>query len=206
MIASLIAGLLLGLAAGLSPGPLLTLVITQTLKHNRREGIKTALVPLLTDPPIILLTTLVLSRLTQFNFWLGLLSLAGAGMVCWLAYESWRSGPVTFTLATPQAQSIKQGALVNLLSPHPYLFWLTVGASTMASAARVSRWAAAAFVAGFYLLLVGCKVVLALLVERSRAWLTGSWYVRVLRGLAVLLFGFALRLCWDALKLLGAIG
>ena len=43
MITALTSGLILGLPAGLVPGPLLALVITQSLKHNMKEGIKVAL-------------------------------------------------------------------------------------------------------------------------------------------------------------------
>ena len=52
MFSALTAGILLGLSAGFAPGPLLTLVIAQTLKHNVREGIKVALAPLISDFPI----------------------------------------------------------------------------------------------------------------------------------------------------------
>ena len=49
------AGLVYGLSAGFSPGPLMALVISQTLKHGIREGAKVAVAPLITDLPIILL-------------------------------------------------------------------------------------------------------------------------------------------------------
>ena len=55
-IAFLTMGAFLGLTAGLSPGPLLTLVITETLKHSRAAGIKIAVAPLITDVPIIIFT------------------------------------------------------------------------------------------------------------------------------------------------------
>ncbi len=62
-LSSLAAGTVFGLSAGFAPGPLLTLVITQTLRHDIREGVKVAMAPLITDLPIILLSLLVLSRL-----------------------------------------------------------------------------------------------------------------------------------------------
>ena len=46
-------GVVFGLAAGLMPGPLLALVIQQTLRHGPGEGIKVAAAPLLTDLPIV---------------------------------------------------------------------------------------------------------------------------------------------------------
>ena len=46
-------GAVLGLAGGLTPGPLTALVMTQTLQHGVREGIKVALVPVFTDGPLV---------------------------------------------------------------------------------------------------------------------------------------------------------
>ena len=53
----LITGIILGLMAGISPGPLLALVISETLKHGKKEGIKIALTPFITDLPAILLSS-----------------------------------------------------------------------------------------------------------------------------------------------------
>ena len=47
MFTALASGMLLGFSAGLSPGPMLTLVLAQTLRHGSREGCKIALTPLL---------------------------------------------------------------------------------------------------------------------------------------------------------------
>jgi len=62
---------------------------------------------------------------------------------------------------------------------------------------------AAAFLFGFYLLLVGSKVLVALMTGRSRDLLTGRPYRVVLRVLGVLLGVFALLLFGEELKLLG---
>lgn len=47
----LFLGIALGLSAGLSPGPLQAIVISETLLKGKKEGIKVALAPLLTDLP-----------------------------------------------------------------------------------------------------------------------------------------------------------
>lgn len=77
MIELLIAGITLGLYAGFSPGPLLVLVISQTLKHGYKEGIKVALAPIITDVPIILVTVLFLSLISRYNSILGVISIIG---------------------------------------------------------------------------------------------------------------------------------
>lgn len=45
MIYYLTFGSILGLSAGMSPGPLFALVISETIAHDIRAGIKVALVP-----------------------------------------------------------------------------------------------------------------------------------------------------------------
>lgn len=60
MIGFLLSGILLGLSGGLAPGPLLTLVASETLRHGARAGVRVALAPLLTDLPIVLATVSLL--------------------------------------------------------------------------------------------------------------------------------------------------
>jgi len=203
MFAALSAGVILGLSAGLTPGPLLTLVITQTLRHNIREGIKVALAPLITDVPIIVVSLLVLGKLSDFNRVLGLISIAGGIYILYLAYESARTGPVNLQISKEHPRSLKKGSLINVLNPNPYLFWITVGAPLMLKMGTETRLAPVIFVLCFYLLLVGLKICLAVIVGKSRSFLSGRIYVNIMRGLGVVLALFALLLFKDAMQLLG---
>jgi len=194
MLTALVSGILLGLSAGLAPGPMLALVLAQTLRHGPREGCKVALTPLVTDPPIILATLLLATRLAELRPLLGSISIAGAIFVLYLAWESLR--PVLRDPSVPleRPRSWIKGIVTNLLNPHPWIFWLTVGAAMLAGSMARGWPAVAAFLGGFYVLLVGSKVLLALLTGRSRDWLAGGSYRVVMRVLAVLLAGFALLL------------
>jgi threonine/homoserine/homoserine lactone efflux protein len=202
MFAFLSAGLVFGLSAGFSPGPLLALVIAQSVQHGIREGLKVAAAPLITDVPIVLAVTLLLTRLPQTDAVLGVIALAGGLFVLYLAYESWRVKPLAAGAPANAPQSLRRGALVNFFSPHPYLFWLTVGSPTMLRAWRESPPAAVAFVLGFYICLVGSKLVVALAAGRARGWLAGRPYVYLMRGLALLLLIFAILLFRDGVELL----
>ncbi len=205
MFSALSAGVVLGLSAGLTPGPLLTLVITQTLRHNIREGIKVALAPLITDVPIIVISLLVLGRLSDFNRVLGLISIAGGIYVLYLAYESARTGPVDLQISKEHPRSLKKGSLINIFNPNPYLFWITVGAPLMLKMGAETRLAPVIFVLCFYLLLVGLKVCMAVIVGKSRSFLSGRIYVNIMRSLGVVLALFALFLFKDAVQLLGIV-
>ena len=65
MISYLTIGIILGFSAGFAPGPLLALVISETLRHNIRSGIKVALAPIVTDLPIILISLFILAKLSD---------------------------------------------------------------------------------------------------------------------------------------------
>ena len=182
-------GLTIGLAAGVSPGPLMVLVITQTLRSGWRAGLLTAAAPLLSDAVVILGVVLVLNTLPARA--LPVLGVLGGLYVIWLGVESWRSaggrpsaedGP-----AGSGGQVLRKATLVNLLSPHPWITWATVLGPLTLSVIDRSLVAGIGLVVGFYLGLVGAKAVVALLVAGGRHRLTETGYARTMRVASILL-------------------
>lgn len=198
-------GIVLGLSAGFAPGPLLALVIFETLRHDIKSGIRVALSPIFTDLPIILLTVFVLTQLADFKSILGIISLVGGCVILYMGYESMR--PQAVDLDVPQAgsQSLLKGILANALSPHPYLFWMSVGGPIMAKAMDVTVVALIAFIGGFYVCLIGSKILLAILVGRSKSFLHGKPYIYIMRALGCALCVLALFLFRDGLGMLGMV-
>src|ERR1700732_2979731 len=115
MIEVLIAGVFLGLPAGLAPGPIVTLMITQSLQYGSREGIKVAVAPLITDAPIIAFSLLALVRLGSTRNLMAAVTLAGALFLTFLAIGTIRTDHIETNEAeaTPP-RSIGKGATVNL--------------------------------------------------------------------------------------------
>ncbi|MBU5615441.1 LysE family translocator [Geomonas azotofigens] len=202
MIDFLTAGLVLGCSAGFSPGPLLMLVISETLTHGTRSGVRVALSPIITDFPIIAATLLLLMNLSGYHGILGALSLAGGLFVLYTGYHSLTARPVHLDLPKEPPKSLRKGVLTNFLSPHPYLFWITVGAPLLTRSLKVGPAAFVAFIGSFYLSLVGAKIVLAVAVGRSRAFMGSRVYLWIMRLLGALLTFFALLLFREGLKLL----
>ncbi len=205
MLNFMAVGTILGLSAGFAPGPLLTLVISETLQHNIKSGIKVAMAPFITDLPIIILTLFILSKLSNFHNVLGLISLAGGSLILFMGYETIRSKGCEFDFQKARSNSLLKGILVNALSPHPYLFWLSVGAPIMTKAMSVSIFALLAYISCFYIFLVGSKILLAILVGKSRAFLSGNIYIYIMRCLGLALGVLAFILFYDGLELLGVI-
>jgi threonine/homoserine/homoserine lactone efflux protein len=203
MVITLTAGVVFGLSAGVSPGPLLTFLISQTLRYGTREGIKAAIVPLLTDLPIIIVTASLLAQFSRYRSLLGVLSLVGGLFVLYLAYQTFRTDKLDTDIREAKRGSFRRGAIVNFLNPHPYLFWLSVGAPIMIKAWAENPLSAVVFVTGFYLCLIGSKVFLAIVVGNSRRLITGKAYAYLMRSLGILLLIFSIFLFRDGLSLLG---
>jgi threonine/homoserine/homoserine lactone efflux protein len=194
-----------GLSAGFAPGPLLTLIITQTLRHNVREGIWVAVAPVMTDVPIILVSFYILNQLSTRGSLLGLISATGGFYVLCLAYETIRTGPVDIATSKIQPHSLRKGIMVNALNPHPYLFWATVGVPFFLKTRPNNPIAPWLFIFAFYFCLIGSKVMVALIVSRFQTFLGEKIYLYLMRGLGVLLASFAVFLWWDALVHFGLI-
>ncbi len=152
MLAYAIQGLAYGLAAGAQPGPFQTYVISQALSHGWRRTLPAALAPMISDGPIILLVLLMLSqvperlqRLLHMASGLFILYLA------WSAWRAWRSFDVERVTARGSGkQTLIQAALMNALSPGPYLFWSLVAGPTLLAAWRDRPANGLGFLFGFY--------------------------------------------------------
>jgi len=203
MVTLLSAAAVYGLSAGFSPGPLLALVVSQTLRYGVREGAKAAMAPLITDLPIILVSVLVMRSLSESRTALGFISMAGGLFVIYLAYGCFRTTQLDMADRNQGPNSLGKGAAVNALNPHPYLFWLTVGGPSVIRAWAESPLGAVAFIAVFTGCIVGAKVLIAAVVGQSRHMLSGKVYGTIMRALGLMLLFFAFLLFKDGLELAG---
>jgi threonine/homoserine/homoserine lactone efflux protein len=199
----LISGVIFGLSAGLTPGPILTLVIFQTLAHGIKEGVKVALAPLLTDVPIVIVSLLVLARMSHMKTVMGLLSIFGGIYLFYLAYESIRFKGADLNKTTAKPQSIRKGVMANFLNPNPYMFWISIGGPLVLKASHVHFTASLMFIVPFYALLVGSKCMVAVIFGNSRELLKSNHYIFTIRALGCLLVVFGILFFRDGLKYFG---
>ena len=182
----LLLGLSLGLGSGLAPGPLLALVIRSSLERGFAAGARVAVSPLLTDVPVIALAVVLAARLPMTV--LGALGIGGGAFVLWLGVKTLREQTPPAEAAVDAASphtDVRRGALTNLLSPHPWVFWITVGAPILVGG---GIGGAALFVGAFYLMLIGTKVVLAWIIATGRSRIIkGRGYAAALRVSGLLL-------------------
>jgi threonine/homoserine/homoserine lactone efflux protein len=187
----LTTAIVFGLSAGLSPGPLMTLVIAETLKRGIPAGIRIAVAPLITDLPIIAGCLMLLATFAHAAVFVGIVALLGGLFIAWMGYENIRFTGVGNNTGTLETSQLKTGIIANLLNPYPYLFWLTVGGPLILKTAQSSLVSAALFLSLFYGCLVGSKIIVAGAVGRSRRFLGSQAYIWIIRFLGVLLVIFA---------------
>lgn len=198
----LTVGAVLGLTAGISPGPLLTLVLTQTIKHNKIEGIKVAISPLITDLPIVIITLLVFNRLAQFDIVLAIISFVGGLFLAYLGWESIKSQGLNIDLQSTDSGSLKKGVIANFFNPSPYVFWATIGAPYIFKAFGISLATAILFLVSFYVVMIGSKVIIALIVARTKVFIDQKLYIAIMRFLGIVLLAFSILFFYDGISYL----
>lgn len=178
MLIYLTQGLVLGATAAVQPGPFQAYLLSQTLRYGWRKTLPAAFAPLLSDGPIVLL---VLFVLTSASAWLlSALQIAGGLFMMYLAYGAYRNyrSAVTTELADVPAgpqHSLLKGALLNALSPNPYIFWATIAGPIFIAGWRETPRLGLSFLLGFYVALIGgfmAFIALFALTERLDARVT----------------------------------
>ncbi len=205
IIEYLIIGSFLGLAAGMSPGPLLAITISETIQHGKWEGIKVAISPLITDLPIILSILFILSHLANYNSVIGIIAFFGASYLIYSGIEALKIKKANIELKAGKKAALKKGIIVNFSNPHPYVFWITIGGPIIFKSLNTNVWAMVLFISGFYIFLVGSKVITALIVERSKSFINSRYYVSIIQilGIAQIVFGLTfVKLGLDSLGVL----
>lgn len=186
-------GLILGGTAAAQPGPLLAYLLSQTIKNGWRRTLPAAFAPIISDIPIVLLVILVLTRTPDWS--LQILRIIGGLFLLYLAYGAFKSYRTAVITAPQELQSTHRGmlnaALMNLLSPNPYIFWATIAGPIFIAGWRQAPGNGLSFVLGFYLMLVGgFMAFIALFAFTRRLDVRISRLLSVFSALALLIFGF----------------
>jgi threonine/homoserine/homoserine lactone efflux protein len=193
---TLLFALGVGLAAGGAPGPFMALVIAVSLERGFWAGLRVALVPLITDLPVMI-ACLVVVRALPDRF-IGSLGYLGAAVLIILGVQMWRTSRKSEEqlAARPLLGDIGRAVLVNFLSPYPWLFWFSIGAPRVLGAWETSPALSIGFIVIFYIGLIGATTAVAAISARSRRFLGGRVYRLVIRfcGVALVLLGILLGL------------
>ena len=192
-------GLLIGIGAAVSPGPILLLIISETLRGGVRSGWSIAVSPLITDIPFIALSIALGAGLGRFQPLVGVVSLLGAAFLAFLAWQNITISREDLQRPANAPASLLKGAVTNLFSPYLYIFWFSVAVPIFA---RGNVAGSIFFAASLLCASVSSMMIIAVLVAIVRTRFLDSlhWMIRALSVLlllvAVMFVKEGLRLLW----------
>ena len=200
------AGAILGVVEGVKPGPLLTMVIRETLSGGLRAGVRTAAAPIFTDGPLVIVSLLAAGWISTQPTILIAISILGAGYLLKMGLECFRIEPPPSDLAGIDiSDSFKRGILTNLLNPNVYIFWFLIGGPLMASVADEEPLAPVAYALTFLVSIIMVKSLIALAFDRTRGNLSHSTYKAVLSLCGIAMIVFAAGFVFQAYDLYSAL-
>jgi threonine/homoserine/homoserine lactone efflux protein len=197
MITYLIMGITFGFAASVQPGPFQTFIISRSLQNGWRNTLPVAIVPLITDIPVILLILLIL---VNIPVWMeGFLYLAGGCFVLYLAFGAFRSFKNYSVnqeyIVQSRHKTVFKAALVNLLNPNVYIYWSLVTGPLLLKGWSENNVYGISLVGGFYTSMI--LTLAAIIIIFSIIGKYSSRISRILVGISsIALAGFAIYQIW----------
>ena len=152
----LIQGISYGFAAAVQPGPFQTYLISQTLMRGWRKSLPAAAAPLVSDGPIIILALVILSQIPE---WFQRILYVAGGL--FILYLSWNAVSAlrkmderSMLTDLSGKRGVLRAAMMNALSPSPYLYWGLVTGPILLTGWRESPMNGIGFLISFYVTLV----------------------------------------------------
>ena len=202
-----IAGATLGIVEGIKPGPLLTMVIRETLSGGLRAGLWTAAAPIFTDGPLVIFSLFAAAWIATNPSALLVITLAGAIFLAQMGYECFGLEPPNMDEdAPPPTGSFLRGIITNLLNPNVYVFWFLIGGPLMASAADEEILAPIAYAITFLVTIMLTKAAIAYAIHRASGNISATVYRRLLSICGLVMMGFSIYYATQAYTLLQELG
>ncbi|WP_041530907.1 LysE family translocator [Persephonella marina] len=191
-------GLFLGIAAAISPGALLALLISETLRGNIKNGILVSVSPIVTDLPILFVSIYILKKIENFTSLVGIISATGGVLLFYLGIKNIFAKHSE--ISTDMHGSFVKGVVINILNPYTYLFWFFIGAPYISDKGFVNS---AAFVISFFIGITGSMILIAFFVEKIKRFIESRYYDYLLKFIGFLFIIFGVLLIKNSMKYLG---
>jgi len=197
VLSYLIFGITYAFAAAVQPGPLLTYIISQTLKKGWRSTLPAAFAPVISDIPILILILFLLS--TMPDSFIFILRIGGGLFLLYLgfrAFKSWQEFDAEQTILNESGQqTLFNAVFVNLLNPAPYLGWSLILGPIFIEGWKLAPINGIAMIIGFYVTMILTLAGIIILFGFARKM--GPMVSKILLGLSsVVLFAFGIYQLW----------
>ena len=185
---------LVGIIGGISPGPITALLLGETFRNGVRSGIQVPLALIFTNiffgvfsVSLIFLGASITDKILLYFPYIG-----GAVFI-YMGISEWRSsGRIDLTHTT---HPFRKTLLMDVLNPHPYIFWFTILAAPIVAHLKESDWNFSLLAWGLFIVgLCGTKSIISLTAHAIRPYLKDHIVRIILKVLAVALVFFGIKL------------
>jgi len=210
LIAIFTTSLFVGFSGALMPGPLLTVVISESARRGFWEGPALVLGHAVAEALIVAALAAGLSRLLKRNLVAGLIGLLGGAFLLWMGFDIAGSawwGTVSLEQATGaeaglQLGPIITGIVVSISNPYWVLWWATVGASYVALSLARGPLGLGSFYFGHILSDLSWYSLVALLITRGKTLLSQPVYRLILLVCGIFLMALSIYFIYSGIKFL----
>ena len=223
-----LSGLCIGLYGAIQPGPLMTLIVSESIQRGRRAGMTVACVPIVTDPLILLAGVLFVATVPDTVA--AVISFGGAAVLILFGRRSlrgmetaadedlsrkkgvnrsrWKPNPLKseksrFVTTTISESSFGRAIAVNLLNPYLYIFAFTINAPIISNHLRCGRFfSAVGYPLFFFAGIIAVNAVIAAAAGTFRPHSSPRLIRSLSRFLSYALFFMAALAIWRGLLFL----
>ncbi len=193
-----------GFFGAVSPGPLQTIIVSETLANGAKSAWRAAFAPVCTDPFALALALFVVSNVSDGA--LACVAFAGAALLFRIAWAEFRATEADFDFSRKPRRPFYSIVALNFLNPNLWIYSFTVNALNVANFQRDFGWGvAAAYLATFFVTITVCNLAIVGLVAALKSLFTARWLVYVNRALSVFLVFVALKFVGQGVAALGFI-
>lgn len=207
----LVTSFLVGLTGALSPGPLLTVTVSESVRRGFWAGPLVVLGHCLLEIALIVALVMGLQELLKFNGVKGTIGILGGLFLLWLGYQMLRDAyrdSLDITLSG-EGKSMKWGGpvlaglLASLSNPYFVLWWATVGAAYVFVSLEYGWLGLVLFTAGHISSDLLWYSLVSFAVARGRRYIGHNFYRGLLGACGVFLVGLALYFCVSGWNYMG---
>jgi len=195
---AVLAGVGIGLSLAAPPGPVNAIIASHTVTRSLRAGFLVGLGATTADTIFLIVSIVAHSAVASIQGWIPFIALVGAGLMAYLAWttaRAWRDAEAILESKPEEhAKSYVTGLSVNITSPYPFIWWLSVGLVLI-------HQLGPPVLVGFFGGLILWNTAFPLALREAQRHIARTYHA-VLVFSIVCLAGFAAWLVWSALTAL----
>jgi threonine/homoserine/homoserine lactone efflux protein len=203
-----VSSFVIALSGAMMPGTLLTVTISESSRRGFIAGPLLILGHGILELSLLIAILLGLAPLFTQEWFFIVISLAGGGILLWMAFGMFRTLPsLSLSLNTGQTDRnnlVLTGVLMSVANPYWIIWWATIGLGYILHSRQFGLWGILFFFTGHILADLAWYAVISAAVGKGRTFFSDRIYKGVIGACAVFLVFFACYLLYKAVYTMAA--